>query len=141
MMKMTGKGLTVLLSTAVLVAVVAIALGAGAARAGRAERPVAGTYFPASQIISFDNTIGRLDTATGAVYRLRGNLDNPGAKLTWERRVPPVTASTSGLLEIQRATFNRPDAIFLVDIVTGKTWILRRRASSNSAWAPVESAR
>ena len=91
----------------------------------------------ASQIISFDETIGMLDTTSGAIYRLRGNLDNPGAKLTWEMRVSPVTEANSGMLELQRPTFNAPGTHFLVDQITGDTWVLRRRASENGAWVPV----
>lgn len=119
--------------------VLLIALGAGRVREAAplsAER--ARYLLPATQIISFDDTVGRLDTATGAVYRLRGNLDNPSVRHTWEQRVPPVKEPTSGLLEIQRATFNEPGATFLVDIVTGRTWILQRRASDNGTWDAVE---
>lgn len=99
---------------------------------------VRGFIVPAAQIISFDDTVGMLDTATGAIYKIRGNLDNASVKNTWQMRVRPVDGATSGLLEIQRPVFDKPDAIFLVDIVTGKTWILRKRASSNRSWEPVE---
>jgi hypothetical protein len=119
--------------------VLLIALGAGRVREAAPSPAAAGRYvLPATQIISFDDTIGRLDTATGAVYRLRGNLDNPSVRHTWALRVPPVDGPTSGLLEIQQATFNEPGATFLVDIVTGRTWILQRRAGENGTWDPVE---
>ncbi len=140
------KKLSIGLRTSAVLAVVAVAvivaMGAGGHKQLTVNRAdVRGFVVPASQIISFDETVGRLDTRTGAVYRLRGvaALDNPSAKLTWEERVPAVKGETSGVLEIQRPTFNRPDATFLVDIVTGKTWILRPRASSNASWEPIET--
>ena len=96
----------------------------------------------------FDSSIARLDTRTGAVYRFRGNVDNSSVRNTWELRVGPVKLATSGLLEIQQV---RPQKVtnqhdptprrletFLVDIVTGDTWILRHRASTNATWDPVE---
>ena len=116
---------------------VAVALGAGGRELTISGGDIRGFIVPAAQIIDFDNTAGMLDTATGAIYRLRGNLDNPSAKTSWLMRVPPVNETTSGLLEIQRPVFN-PNAIFLVDIVTGKTWLLRNRASTNRQWMPVE---
>jgi hypothetical protein len=131
-----------LIATGSLLALVLIVAG-GAGRGRQVQRDDLGArsyLVPASRIISWDQTIGMLDTVTGAVYKLEGSLDNPGARLSWKLRVPPVTGETSGLLEIQRATFNRPDATFLVDIVTGRTWILRRRASSNGSWDPVTIA-
>ncbi len=93
---------------------------------------------PAAQIISFGTSIGLLDTVTGAVYQLSGNLSNPGITQTWELKVPPVKGSTSGYLELQRATFNNPEALFLVDRITGRTWLFRWRSSGNGAWDPVE---
>ncbi len=144
------KKLSIGLRTSAIVAVVAVAvivaMGAGGHKQLTVNRAdVRGFVVPASQIISFDDTVGRLDTRTGAIYRLHGvgtsALDNPSVKLTWEERVPAVKGETSGVLEIQRPTFNRPDATFLVDIVTGKTWILRRRASSNRSWEPIETFR
>ncbi|MCZ6612874.1 MAG: hypothetical protein O6941_09580 [Planctomycetota bacterium] len=96
----------------------------------------------------FDSSIARLDTRTGAVHRFRGNVDNPSVRNTWEQRVAPVKGETSGLLEIQQVRPEkvtnqhdprpRPLETFLVDIVTGDTWILRRRASTNATWDPVE---
>ena len=119
-----------------LVGIVVLTIGAG--RGTPAGSPQSTVVVPAAtQIISFDDTVGRLDTVTGAVYRLRGNLENPSVRHTWQLRVQPVKGPTSGLLEIQRATFNKPSAIFLVDKVTGRTWILRQRASDTGSWDPV----
>ncbi len=145
-MKKMKSHLRVLVIVAVGATAIVIAMGAARGKQLTATgADVRGFIVPAAQIISFDDTVGMLDTATGAIYRLHGNLhnpttvlDNPGVRLTWELRVGPVKGETSGLLEIQRPTFNKPDAIFLVDIVLGKTWILQRRASSNGTWDPVE---
>ena len=131
-------------------ATAAVAIGAGASKA-------AWEYFvqgpSATKIIilpggnvKFDSDIARLDTRTGAIYRFRGDLDNPSVTNTWELRVPPVHEETSGLLEVQTVVLPRRDtppdqvgaAAFLVDIVSGKTWILRRRASTNESWDAVD---
>ncbi|MHC5024156.1 MAG: hypothetical protein ACYTGG_09635 [Planctomycetota bacterium] len=45
---------------------------------------------------------------------------------------------TVGLLELQRATFNHPDVVFLVDTVSGRTWLLNRRGDSTTTWDPVK---
>ncbi|MHC4427744.1 MAG: hypothetical protein ACYS0D_03970 [Planctomycetota bacterium] len=116
---------------------VAIALGADR-ELTTSGGDVRGFIVPAAQIVSFDDTVGLLNTATGAIYKLRGNLDNASVTNTWQMRVGPVDGTTSGYLEIQRPVFDHPNAIFLVDIVTGKTWILRDRASSNRSWEPVK---
>ena len=101
---------------------------------------------PVTQIISFGQGVGRLDTSNGAIFSLAGDLDRPGSSgFTWMLRVPPVDRPHSGLLDIQRPTFNDPDAIFLVDIIEGHTWLLRlRRATSDhdatGVWVPVDLA-
>ena len=131
---------------------VGVGIGAGGATVARqfiVEGPAA------TQIIhlaggntKFDSNIARFDSSTGAVYRFRGDIDNPGVRNTWELRVPAVSGSTSGLLEIQRISLPNAAhsqdssqsrlATFLVDVVTGRTWILRHRASSNATWDPVD---
>lgn len=122
-------------------AAAAIAVGMGA---GSNDRPVLyqnqarGYVLPATQIISYEDSIGRLDTATGAIYRLRGDVNEPSVRNTWELRVPGVKGETSGWLEIQRATFNNPEAIFLVDVINGNTWILHSRGNKNGTWDPVD---
>jgi hypothetical protein len=115
-----------------------IGLGAGRTRSLATLSDDAAVLLPATQIISFQTGIGRLDTRTGAVYELRGNVDNPSTKLHWKRRVAPITGETSGWLEIQRATFNEPGATFLVDVVTGRTWILNDRGNNSGSWDPVD---
>ncbi|NNF42423.1 MAG: hypothetical protein HKN62_05135 [Phycisphaerales bacterium] len=118
---------------------VAMLAAFGAGKGTRAYRIDNAAYIlPAAQIISYDDTVARLDTATGAVHRLRGNLDNSSVQNSWELRVGPVTGATSGLLEIQKVTFHETDETFLVDIVTGRTWVLRRRASTNGTWDEIK---
>lgn len=91
---------------------------------------------PVSQVISFQEGIGLLDTTTGSLFELRGNLDNPSATLSWFPRVEGVEGG-SGYLQVQSPRFNSPDAVFLVDVVTGDTWILRDRGNKNGSWEPV----
>jgi hypothetical protein len=141
-------------AAAICAAVVVIAVGAGRNRTSRQAilSPDRNAFlFSATEIVLLpggnpqtDSDIARLDPTTGAVYRLRGNLDNPSVRNTWELRVPPVKGPHSGLLEVQQARLpgsrngRGASATFLVDIVSGRTWILRPRASSNASWDPVE---
>lgn len=130
-----------------LLSICAAAIGVGV---GAGAMQVARQYFvqgpAATQIIllpggnlKFDSDIARLDTRTGAIYRFRGDVDNPSVRNTWELRVAPVKEKTSGILEIQQPGFDRrPDTVFLVDVVNGDTWILRRRASTNASWDKVD---
>jgi hypothetical protein len=132
--------------------------------AGAGGMTIAREYFvqgpSATQIILLpggnvanSSDIARLDTRTGAVYRFRGDTTNPSVRNTWELRVPPVKEETSGILEIQRIIAPHGELIgrnpapievelvpstFLVDVVTGDTWILRRRASTNASWDKVD---
>ena len=122
-------------------------------------RPTATTQYvlpPTSKIVLLppflgpasdaDMPIGRLDTVTGAIYRLHGNLENPSVRNTWRQRVPPVEGETSGLLDIQTVSFQRNAPVpfagktrtFLVDNVTGRTWVLRPTASTNGLWKEVK---
>jgi hypothetical protein len=133
---------TALPLTIALASITLLIVGLGASRGDqRTGRVHDGFIVPASQIISFGDTIGRLDTETGAVYELKGNLSNPSTSVHWKRRVAPLDRPTSGVLEIQRATFNTPGATFLVDVVTGETWLLTQRASGNASWQHVRTFR
>ena len=148
------KQLTPYLRTWALVAICAtllvVAMGIGRPRTSRvAVMDGARAHqflFSATEIVRLpggnvatDSDIARLDTTTGAIYRFRGNVDNPSVTNTWQLRVPPVEQETSGLLEIQNMAIEdtRP-VTFLVDIVYGTTWILRERAPSNASWQLVD---
>ena len=132
-------------------AVIVIAVGAGRSRRAVIAPDRNAFLFSATEIIVLpggnpktDSDIARLDTTTGAVYRFRGDVDNPSVRNTWQRRVPPVNGQHSGLLEIQQVRLpgsrdrEGSSTTFLVDIVTGRTWILRPRASTNASWDPVK---
>ncbi len=127
-----------------------VAVGAGSATFARqyfVQGPSATDIFllPGGNA-KFDSDIARLDTRTGAVYRFRGDVDNPSVRNTWEMRVEPVKGKTSGILEIQRIllpardghSFDVAPTTFLVDVATGRTWILNHRASTNASWDPVD---
>lgn len=131
----TGKGIGLALAL-VLLAIVSV--GDAGPRAATMRDGSAAYFLSATQVISWDETVGMLDTRTGAIYRLRGNLEKTSIRNNWEQRVPAVTGPHSGMLEIQRATFNHPEATFLVDVVEGHTWILKRTASTNRRWQRVE---
>ena len=137
-------------------AAIGVGVGAGGLKAAR-------QYFvqgpSATQIVLLpggnvrnSSDIARLDTRTGAVYRFRGDTTNPSVRNTWELRVAPVKGKTSGILEIQRIIAPHGEmgrnpattevalvpSTFLVDVVTGDTWILNHRASTNATWDKVE---
>ncbi len=92
---------------------------------------------PVSRVISYQDGVGLLNTTTGALFELRGDLDNEGAQLNWFPRVEGIEGG-SGYLQVQSPRFTRPDAVFLVDVVTGDTWILRDRGNHNGSWEPVK---
>jgi hypothetical protein len=148
MMTTSSARFRVLFGFALGVAVVLAAMGADRARSNRSGvlAPQRNAFlFSATEIIDLpggnpdtDSDIARLDTTTGAIYRFRGNVENPSVKNTWELRVPPVSGKHSGLLEIQQASIGKRRTTFLVDIVDGRTWILRKRASTNASWDPVD---
>ena len=91
---------------------------------------------PVTQIVSYGEGVGLLDTRNGAISELRGDLDNSSSRLSWFLRVEGVEG-TSGHLEMQSPQWNRPDALFLVDVMTGETWILRDRGNNNGTWESV----
>jgi hypothetical protein len=88
--------------------------------------------FSRAKIIELNGRVVRLDTATGEISRFKGDLSGGNARGTFREIARPVTGSTSGFLEVQQAG----EGIFLVDVVTGQTWILRVR-DNNSAWIEV----
>ncbi len=91
---------------------------------------------PVVQVMSYQQGVGLLDTTTGEIFELRGDLDNASSRLSWFPRVAGL-AGTSGFLKVQSPQFNRPDAVFLIDAVTGATWILRERGNMNGTWEKV----
>ena len=91
---------------------------------------------PVTQVVSYGEGVGLLDTRNGSISELRGSLDNQSSQLSWFLRVEGVEG-TSGHLEMQSPQFNRPDAVFLVDVMSGETWILRDRGNNNGSWEAV----
>ena len=91
---------------------------------------------PVAQVMSYQQGVGLLNTVTGEIFELRGVLDNASSRLSWFPRVAGLDG-TSGFLQVQSPHFNRPDAVFLVDAVTGATWILRDRGNHNGSWEVV----
>lgn len=89
--------------------------------------------FSRVRLVEFDGSVARLDTATGEVSRFSGQLTGTAARGSWLRLARPLTDQTSGFLELQQVG----GAAFLVDVVTGDTWLLRRRGSIAS-WVQVQ---
>jgi hypothetical protein len=89
--------------------------------------------FSRVQLIDVDDGVTlRLDRQTGALFRFRGETGR-NARGTFVSVARPLRENTSGFLEIHRAG----RATFLIDAVTGNTWILRQRSATNAAWIPV----
>jgi len=97
------------------------------------EANVDKALLPRAKIFQFKGDVVQLDTATGEVFKFTGNLDNPNARGTLRVFVRPINGATSGFLDIQRSG----GATFLVDIVTGQTWLLRERGNV-AVWDPVD---
>lgn len=115
--------------------------------AARAEQPmVVNTSYgevivPRVRVIQWNDSVARFDTQTGAIHRFNGELDKPNVRGEWISHVPPIREATSGLLEIQTPHgVHALEATFLVDVITGETWLLRRRGS-NAAWDHIDTFR
>ena len=91
---------------------------------------------PVAQVMPYQQGVGLLNTVTGEIFELRGDLDNASSRLSWFPRVAGLDG-TSGFLQVQSPHFNRQNAGVLVDAVTGATWILRDRGNHNGTWEPV----
>jgi hypothetical protein len=127
--------------TSITLAAVIVALGAGNGDDGRpmANKPLSVEgYISRVRVINFDDTIAIFDSTTGAIAKYNGDLTNASTRGTWRPHVNGVNG-TSGMLEIQRP--EGPGAttgvVFLVDIVTGKTWQMNRRGT-NATWDAVD---
>ena len=90
--------------------------------------------FSRVRIIEVDDRVMRLDTNTGELSRFRGTLSGSNARGNFVTFAQPLSDPTSGFLEIQEVG----DAIFLVDVSTGQTWILRQRSNNVASWIEVE---
>jgi hypothetical protein len=135
MMKMSNGSGVKLALLGLVIAGIGVAIGAGRQGASIADPTARVFVVPATQIISWNDTVARMDTTTGAIYIFKGSLRNESSIAQWEERVPGVRGETSGYLQMQRPLFD-PDVTFLVDVVNGNTWILRRRSGDTATWEP-----
>ncbi|UCD76502.1 MAG: hypothetical protein JSV91_06170 [Phycisphaerales bacterium] len=110
------------------VTVISLAMGAGRYGHSRIDRDILSKV----QIINFNQSVARFDTTTGEIHRFNGDLHKPNVRCSWILKVKGVRKRTSGYLEIQHAG----GGTFLIDRVTGDSWILRRRGA-NAAWDEV----
>ena len=122
-MRLSPMKLLLVAAAAGLVA--ALVMGAGRYTSFRTR----GEIVSKVQIINFDQSVARFDTTTGEIHRFNGSLNKPNVRASWVLKVRGVRGGTSGYLDIQQAG----GASFLVDQVTGDTWILRRRGT-NASW-------
>lgn len=81
---------------------------------------------PKVRIISWDNTVARFDSADGSIYRFNGIIGPDDVRGQWVQAVPGVSGA-SGALQIQNPVgVENFGGTFLVDTVSGRTWILQR---------------
>jgi hypothetical protein len=146
----TVRMVTACALTSITLAAVIVALGAGNGDDGRpmAKKPLSVEgYISRVRVIAFDETVAIFDSTTGAIAKYNGDLTNASCRGTWRPHVNGVKG-TSGMLEIQRpqgpgtilptpGTGVTNQVVFLVDIVTGKTWQLNRRGT-NATWDAVD---
>ena len=108
--------------------VVAVAMGAGSATVLlHAEDAVISPV----EVFGWDTTAARLDTTTGEILVFNGDLHARSGRGQWIEAVHGVTSGAT-YLDLQEAN----GAWFLVDVVTGDTWILRRDGA-HMHWEPV----
>jgi hypothetical protein len=93
---------------------------------------------PASQILVVGELILRIDTTTGALYVLEGDLTISNAQNAWKRRVPGPEQPNSGTFLFQALTYGRLTVPLLCDAVTGQTWILKSPGTYEGTWELVE---
>lgn len=157
-----------------------VVLGAGDGNSGpQYSLPERALVFPMTEVVqitpqSTGQPVALFDSQSGAVYRLRGTVSNPSARVYWQLAIPAVE-KTSGLLRLQnvpvlgesigrltRKTKGKPlssahkidiaivndttfeirdGETFLVDIITGDTWLFRERTKQDlqiGTWQPID---
>lgn len=126
-----------LLVLLIAVASVAVVMGAGRLVNQSIQDRVAGDrVLSRVQIINLNDTIARVDTANGEVHLFSGDSRSPSSRGQWRLYADGVRNS-SGYLEVQLPLgVEARGTAFLVDVVTGQTWVLTRR-SGRATWDPV----
>lgn len=122
------------------VTTVAIVMGATRthAQSGIQDRVIGDRVLSRVQIINLNDTIARVDTVTGSIHILNGDARSPSSRNQWRLYAPGV-GNTSGYLEIQQPRgVEAQGTMFLVDIVTGESWIFNRRGPGRASWDRVD---
>jgi hypothetical protein len=117
-----------------LLLVITLSIGASRRQNANPALDFDESIFSRVRIIEFQNMVVRFDTDTGSLMRFSGNLGQSNASGTWFAFVRPVNGQTSGFLKIEEAG----SGVFLIDAVTGDTWILRRTGNLGS-WVKVKT--
>jgi hypothetical protein len=78
--------------------------------------------------------VAKFDTRTGEIRRFSGDVRKGSTSEQWIHEVDGVGARPIGTLRLQHANTG---GLFMVDAVSGETWILRERASDNYDWVEV----
>ena len=129
MLSLQKRPMWMVLGIIAAAAIIALAMGAGRISTPAIDRDIISRV----RIINFNQSVARFDTVTGEIHRFNGDLGKPSVRCTWVPQVKGVKKKTSGFLEIQHAG----GGTFLIDRVTGDSWLLRRRGT-NAAWDEVK---
>jgi hypothetical protein len=125
MLSLQKRPMWTMLAVIAIATIIALAMGAGQPGTPTIERDIVSRV----RIINFNQSVARFDTTTGEIHRFNGDLNKPSVRCTWIPHVKGVSRKTSGFLEIQQAG----GGTFLIDRVTGDSWLLRRRGT-NAEW-------
>jgi len=124
----------------VFVAVAGLVVAGLAAMHGQSTTEIEDRLTPAVEIISFGETalgVAKLDTTTGEIWRFEGDEFEPDGTEEWVLEVRGVGQRAPGTFRIQQVK----ETTFLVDVATGRTWILVRRGQERWEWSHVEEHR
>jgi len=99
---------------------------------------------PAVEIISFGESakaVGRFDTSTGEIRSFTGDPDYTGAHGVWASEVKGVASAgnPAGTFRLQHPFSSQ--GLFLVNVQTGETWVLREPREHSWYWDPVPLGR
>ena len=86
--------------------------------------------YPRVKVLLFQDFITRFDTQTGQMSRFSGSLASESATGKWLPLVEPINEPNSGYLDLEHVR----GATFLIDMVTGEVWVLRREGDAIGFW-------
>ena len=123
---------------AVMVAGLVLGLFAMVAMTQQAVRTIEN---PVVEVIAFGESgdgVGLFNTSTGAIQVFTGDPSTSGTHGDWDHEVKGVATYQPGALRLQHPS--RGPGLFLVNVRTGDTWVLREPRRHSWYWAPIRAA-